>query len=370
MGSEMCIRDRHSPVSPSSAFSLSSSDMSAIQNDLELSNTRTLKLAGHLRSASCSRKCVQPNLKTANLQIINHKLDDLFSVESADFVVQQDGDVAKFAKKTFVFCNDLNLLLETAQQSRERTYDSVKIGIDGGGGSLKFCATLHNSSGIESGNQRRHRYVDGIQTGGSDGSVKKLFLIAIAPDVPENYRNVLYIWTRLRLDEIRLPFTLAMDLKLANLVLGLMAHGSNHPCTWCQVSKDNLLSGRRGESRTFGSLRKSFWEWYRAGAKLSDAKHFGNVIHLPLPKNADSSFVINTIPPPELHLLIGPVTTIFVALKNEWPQAEEWADTSNVERQSYHGGTFNGNGCMRLLKKLHILVSSIIEMSSKIFECL
>ena len=262
-------------------------------------------------------------------------------------------------KKPLIFCHDVNSLVQTVEHHREKNYNNIKIGLDSGGGFLKVCLTLNNSADSSSTSQeptKRHTYSEGVTAKSrSDGSVKRLFIIALAPDVPENYRNLLSVWTHLKLDMVHLPFTIAADLKMASILMGLMGHGSNHPCTWCEVSKDNLLSGRRGRSRTLGSIRQLFGEWHGSDAKVPEAKNFGNVIHLPIPKQADNTKVLDLIPPLELHILIGPVTTIFDALKKVWPDAEKWANASNVERQAYHGGILNGNGCIRLLKHVDAL---------------
>ena len=61
--------------------------------------------------------------------------------------------------------------------------------------------------------------------------------------------------------------------------------------------------------------------------------------------------------PPELHLLIGPVDTMFNGLKSKWPKADNWAKLCNVQEDQYLGGTFNGNSCMRLLTHVDQLVT-------------
>lgn len=330
--------------------------MSAIQNDLNLSNTQTLKLAGHLRSATSSRAAIQPNFKR-DLQQKNHVLDFLFSSENQEFL----GKGSEVVIKPFVHCNDINLLVHTVQQLRGKVYNNMKIGIDTGGGSLKVCLTLNSDTDVDEEphqvtKRQSHAYAEGVAARTrSDNSVKRLFIIGLIPDIPENYRNVLLVWTLLKLDQVSHPFTIAVDLKLANIIVGLMAHGSCHPCTWCEVSKDNLLVGRHGSSRTLGSIRQMFWKWHGSGEEMAEAKNFGNVVHLPIPKQSDDTALLNLIPPPELHLLIGPMTTLLDALKSIWPEVDEWANRCNVERQAYHGGVLNGNSCLRLLKNVHLL---------------
>ena len=67
--------------------------------------------------------------------------------------------------------------------------------------------------------------------------VKKVMILAIIPDIQENYVNIKRIWLEAGLDKIRRNYTIAIDLKLCNVLLGLMSHSSTHPCCWCDVTK-------------------------------------------------------------------------------------------------------------------------------------
>ena len=107
---------------------------------------------------------------------------------------------------------------------------------------------------------------------------------------------------------------------------GLMSHSSSHPCAWCDVSKENLTKNLSGTLRTFGNISELFWSWYDAGGDKSMAKHFGNVVHLPIMTCEPQTRILDVFPPPELHLLIGPVTLLYKGLQRIWKDgSEEWA---------------------------------------------
>ena len=110
--------------------------------------------------------------------------------------------------------------------------------------------------------------------------------------------------------------------------------------------------------RTLGSITEELWNWVeRTGQNRSQAKFFGNVVHCPILKGNTNDEVIDLLPPPELHLLIGPVNTIFRAMEKEWPEALKWAKACNVEREAMHGGSFTGNACHKLLSRVDVLRS-------------
>ena len=93
----------------------------------------------------------------------------------------------------------------------------------------------------------------------------------------------------------------------------MMSHSSSHPCCWCDAKKLEL--GKKGQLRTIGSQLDLFWSFFDARAKRSDAKNYGNAIHPNMFATSDnideSTLVLRLVPPPELHLLIGPVNTIY-----------------------------------------------------------
>lgn len=59
-----------------------------------------------------------------------------------------------------------------------------------------------------------------------ESDVKKRFLIEIAPCVPENCVNVKRLWFNLGIDNQRYEYIMAADLKLRNILLGLMTRQS------------------------------------------------------------------------------------------------------------------------------------------------
>ena len=65
--------------------------------------------------------------------------------------------------------------------------------------------------------------------------------------------------------------------------------------------------------------------------------------------------VITILPPPEIHLLIGPVNMLYDALNNAWLESERWLQSCNVKKTVYHGRSFAGNDSMALLKNSQIL---------------
>ena len=98
----------------------------------------------------------------------------------------------------------------------------------------------------------------------------------------------------------------------------------------------------------------SFLDYFEAHADRKEAKKYGNVIHPPIISDNldDNTPVITILPPPELHLLIGPVNTLYDGLEKVWPQSEEWLKICKVKKTGYHGWKFEGNQSRELLKKV------------------
>ena len=135
-----------------------------------------------------------------------------------------------------------------------------------------------------------------------------------------------------------------------------MSHSSQHPCCWCNVDKGNLSA--RGITWTVANMMDLFWDYFDGRADKKNAKDFGNVIHPNMFVGGtvdESAPIILLVPPPELHLLMGPVNTLYVQLLKISPDCERWSKHLHLKREDYHGGLFNGNDCRKLLKNVSIL---------------
>ena len=114
---------------------------------------------------------------------------------------------------------------------------------------------------------------------------------------------------------------------------GLMSHGSNHPCTWCDVWKAERIDGSSGTLRTIGSLKQLYLDWCDGGAlKLMLSILAMLYMNQCLTESMIYTLILDIIPPPELHLLIGPVTNMYNGLAKSWENTEEWAKMCKVER--------------------------------------
>ena len=139
----------------------------------------------------------------------------------------------------------------------------VRIGMDGGGGFMKVCLSVFD--------MRQEKKEQGrLKNRFKDSGIKKLLILAIVPDIQENYINIKRIWLEAGLDKIHRNYTIASDLKLCNILLGLMSHSSSHPCYWCDIGKYDL--NNKGTSRTIKSLLDLFWTYFDANTTKKYAK--------------------------------------------------------------------------------------------------
>lgn len=327
-------------------------DMNKLRNDMNLSNNQTRQLSKHIRSASGYRRIIQPRIRES-LYAENHQLDQLFEVKSIPFVKKEKNMIVPSEKHT-VYCVNPNKLRDFIVNSRNYEDEELllKVAVDGGGGFMKVCLSVQRLQDQNLQCDERSLLKQGVAPKTlKDSSVKKIMILAIAPDVQENYDNMLQLWNLLQLQDTNTlqNHFIATDLKLANIVLGLMAHGSLHPCSWCDVAKSDLVS--TGNLRTIQNITSKYLDWCHHGENMSTAKFYGNCVHPPIVSHTNNEVkIIDIVPPPELHLLLGPMNTLFNSLQKQWPQAIEWAAACHAERDALHGGSFNGNNCKKLLR--------------------
>lgn len=328
---------------------ISAADVGRAQTNSGLSSNVVLRIANDLRVGGRKRKLFEPHLKE-KLKAHNHTLDSYFSVHEIE-TVHLIRDKRTITKQPFVFCSNVEQLCQFVEKKRECERPHLKIGIDGGGGFLKITLSIQDME-RRTENKSRQCYEDGVAAKRfKDSGVKKIFLIGLIPVTQENYENVRMLWFILRINEIS-RWTVATDLKLANILLGIMNHASNHPCTWCNAKKGHL--NECGEYRTLKECAENYTAWQAAGGKKIDAKNFENCVNRPVLERIENDNVIDYIPPPELHLLIGVVNRLYDHILEECEEsALRWASACNVQRKVAYGNVaFAGNTC----PNLHFLI--------------
>ena len=133
-------------------------------------------------------------------------------------------------------------------------------------------------------------------------------------------------------------FTFSGDLKLLNIVSGLMSCASKHPCYICDAEyQDGRWSS--GHLRTFESIKGDFKEWITNGSKMSKAKDHNNCIQLPLLGADDAEKeLLFLVPPPALHLKLG-LNHVLKKLQDVWPDLRPFLQSINIIFEPYHGET-------------------------------
>lgn len=337
----------------------SADDVVKMQTSFNLTQNETLGIASMIRFSAANRKIIEPNLKE-KLSARIHSLDEFFQVKTFDFIKTKSNNES-VEKRCAVYCENLHGFIESVKEKRGVNEVHLKFGIDGGGNFLKLSLSIQSihHDAPESG---RMKYKQGVASKQfRDSGVKKLFIIGATESTQENYTNVAQLWSAIDINTSLNKFngTIATDLKLANILSGIMAHSSSYPCTYCFAEKGNLVE--RSELRTIGNTTKNYTDWLEAaGGSLKSAKSYKCCVHAPIFTGGSDKPIIDIIPPPELHLMLGVVNTIFNHMIVQFSEeAWAWAKSCNVEREIRNGSSgFNGNSCKNLLEKVDILRAS------------
>ena len=328
-------------------FSLPVESMMEMQISLNLSDRQVLEAGRIVRKGVKSRFAVGSNLQKS-LVDRGKVLQPYFSCQTMPFHERTDQKTTIQVNKPAVICTDVKGLIEFLAERRDSEVNPmVKIGMDGGGGSLKICMNII---------QKRDYSAEKRQTEGAkkflDSGVKKLMIIAIAFDVQELYGNVELLLNSLNLEQVN--FVLATDMKLANIVAGLQSHASKHPCVYCEGMAP---WDTKASLRTLGRIKKCQQEYCSSGSKTQNAKKFFNCTNVPLLEGPDETTILDLLPSPELHLMLGTVNRIFDNLNLCWGEdkAYDFAKSQNIIRVGYRGTSMEGNQCKKLLQKVDAL---------------
>ena len=134
-----------------------------------------------------------------------------------------------------------------------------------------------------------------------------------------------------------------------------MSSSSSYPCTWCEMEKKNLKNC--GCYRTIESSLKNYQEWCKNGKINKKAKNFKSCINPPIFEVNENTEFLGILPPPQLHLLLGAVNTIFEHMLNENRiVCLQCAKLCGVECRCIYGSpSFVGNDCNDLLEQIDLL---------------
>ncbi len=330
------------------------SALESIQVSENMSGRAVTRTAQTLRKEGAR---IEPNLGKA-LKQKNKTLEQYFDLHSMTFSKKQEQGEHQKLTKDVVCTNDLQGLLEFIKQHRNVNNVRTQIGMDGGGGFLKVCMNVINED--RSPTQSPVTKKPTSQARFLDTGVKKLLIIGIVPNVQENYHNVKTLINACGATQFN--FTLATDMKLGNILCGIMQHGSTHPCCWCEIARDfKVQEGAIPRKRTLGRIREQaslYKKSLEEGRKVKPAEFF-NCIENPLFFDlSDDTEIIDLIPPPELHLMLGTTSKLYEEVLNKMQREGEdrqrieiWAREHNIVREEYRGGAMEGNKCRTLLKK-------------------
>ena len=164
-------------------------------------------------------------------------------------------------------------------------------------------------------------------------------------------------------------FHFAADLKMSNICLGIMTHAALHPCPYCEGEKN--VFEQDSSPRTPETISDNFRKWQEGSGKKSTLKNYYNCSNEPLLIGEDdlSTPVLNIVPPPALHIKLGIVNKLYSELLKLFPRLDEWPQSLYITKENYHGHTFEGNECNRLLKNLDMLAKMLPENLSNFLEC-
>ena len=117
-----------------------------------------------------------------------------------------------------------------------------------------------------------------------------------------------------------------------------------------------------GVWRTFGRLKMWVQKYEEDGSPRAKMQEYKNVINKCLLEEEEDVFVIDVVPPPELHLFEHVVTKIADELTKD-VMINNFFALKGITRHGYNGGGYDGPNCNKILHNLDE-ITSLAGMSS------
>lgn len=242
--------------------------------------------------------------------------------------------------------------------TRNINVDQVDIilGIDAGQEFLKLsCSVIVKPEHRIDPSGKRLKYSDGYEAKKefSDTSVKKTFILGILPFTVEGHYNL-----RSLLDKTGIPsfnYSMSEDCKVILDLLGKQCASCKHPCIYCEASSD-FPEGVSYEHLTLASLQNYYEQYKESGFDKTHAMNFQNVINPPLITGDPDIPIFKLINIPGLHILLGIVLKLLVAIQSIMEDGiakmDTFLDSNNIKRIKYQGQErLDGNQCAEFVRK-------------------
>ena len=259
-------------------------------------------------------------------------------------------------KRRFVLTEELDLLLEFILHERDIEEEDVKwVNVELDSGQKRMLVVLQIG--------------DGISNSVKDTSIKRAIIIAFVDDIPENYCNISIILDKLKVHLIKHHHKFVSDLKLGNIVLGLMECGSRHGCPHCKGKKNRDGVWEKGDPRSLGNLTSDNTMWKDNSGQKNELKEFFNVKHAPLLQTPTAKLLENDysdtstlslLPIPGLHVIkLGPVNALWKGLSKHCVTQEidltAFEIMIHVTKTDRQKKEFQGPECNLVLNNLNLL---------------
>ena len=327
--------------------------------DFDLSDIKMLNMLRRLKSIF-GKKAFTPGIAEALIER-KKQLTKYFKEEETTFVNGEGEEV----QRRFVFTESLDILLEFIIQGRDLDSDKVKVNVEQDSGQQRMLVVLQIG--------------DEIEKTVKDTSTKRGIIIAFVDDIPENYRNLSIIHNKLKIHLIPHHYKIVSDLKLYNIILGLMECGSRHGCYICKGLKNAVGVWDKGELRHLDDLIATVTLWEEESGLREKLKEYHNVQHVPLLQTPTAKLLDNDhsdtltltlTPPPPLHVIkLGPVNHLWNGLSKHHDMAhiEKLLGLTKSDKQKK---AFQGPECDKILRNLDFLQACLPEELHTFVEAL
>ena len=314
-------------------------------SDFEVSDRKMMKILRKMREIF-GKKAATPNIREAIIAR-KEKVLKYFKVENATFKDKDGIDM----KRQFVYTEDLELLLDFVISERDYEENNVEVKVSMDGGQGRMLAVLHLGNGDEAKDTK-------------DTSTKRAIILAYVDDVPETHFNLSKILNSLKVHMMKYHHTIVGDLKLYNIILGLMECGSRHGCYICKGKKGPDGIWIAGEYRSIENILNDHTLWQMESGIKNDLKEYFNAIHEPIVKASNAKLLENDhsetktlllTPIPPLHVIkLGPVNKIWKGLSKK-THMDEIEALLGLVRKDKQKKEFQGPQCVKILNNLDLL---------------
>ena len=210
--------------------------------------------------------------------------------------------------------------------------------------------------------RKRRKLEDGLVGKRNDDGIHRCLLVLITPGNKENHELVTHYLRGMGFTPGE--WIVCSDLKIINICFRIMSHVCRFPCYICMWERGS--DDDEAPLRTLEGMREFRDAWIASGSDPTKLKFYGCCREVPVELFPEEGTTEMFTGLSGLHIILGIVDQIVREGEAIEPKVTHFLQRLSISRSDYHGHSFEGRQCRKILNNIPLLREVVGEGSHRV----